>query len=285
MKAATSAVPCMALLLASSLVAPLTAQRDAGAHLASKSYQILAPDIASGGSTASAKYRLHGSFGSGIVASRASSKGFVLMGGSAAADQNLTTGKPILVAIQANRTDIDVQGRHDLLGIELALGAGTVVTVDGLSAKVQSTLRDRVSILLPALKRPGWVAVQVKNGGGVSTLDKGLAVRPFLDMPTPLRIGDPSIVVYEGSPGDVTVWILATGRLPTLIPIAPFRYGLGLNPISMVVLPPIVVSASSGQLRFPIPGIALKRPLYLQTLSLWKKAGYTEGSFSNVLSL
>lgn len=281
MRAATWLVQSVIVLLAP----PLCAQRDAGAHLASKNYQVLAGDLASGGSAASAKYRLHGSFGSGIVAERAISKGYVLMGGSAAADQNQTTGKPILVAVQKNRTDIDVQGKHDLLGIELALGAGTAVTVDGLAAKVLSTLRDRVSIQLPVLKRPGWVPVQVKNGGGSSTLSKGLAVRPFLDMPAPLRIGDPSTVVYEGSPGDVTVWILSSGRLPTPVPFVPFHHGLALNPLSMVVLPPLIVSSPSGLLRFPIPGFKLKRPLYMQALGLWKKAGYTKGSFTNVLSL
>ncbi|GEM_PF-3431216 len=266
------------------LAAALPGQRDPGAYLASSNYVLLAPEVGAGGSCSSTKYKLHGSFGGGAVAARATSTGFVLLGGSPAADRTATTGKPVLAAVRPLRAFLDVRSVHDLLGAELALGTGTSVKVDGLPATVLGTTRDRVRIRLPVLTRPGWLSVEVKNAGGVSRLPQGLAVKPFLDMERPLLIGRPTRLRYEGRAGDLMVWIFAAGRFgPTKIP--PFKYGLGLNLASLILLPPLFVTDPGGLFELPLPGLTFARPLNVQVLSLWKSQGYKGGSFTNVLDL
>ncbi len=251
----------------------------------SKSFFLTSSELGPGGTCVSQGFRLTAGFGEGVVASRIVSKGYVLTGGFPATLDAKLALQPWLTGLRPLYVPLKGGTALTLHGTELALGANTGVQIGTKNAIVSARTRDSVKATMPAGLEPGWQSVTVTTGGKTSTLQRGIAVLPMLELLKPAEPLLPFTVEYRGAPGDVVVLFVGASKLPFAAPVPPFMHGLELNPAAMLVLNPAVVSAPSGVLHTPLPALAWARPLLFQAITISKNPGYSPGSFTNLVSL
>ena len=235
----------------------------------------------------STNWKLDAGFGSGVVAARATSTNFVLQGSWLALRNGTVLGRPWVSGVSPLRGLLGVQTAHRVHGTELHLGPTTSCSVGGIPATVNTRSRDQLTITTGKPKVPGWQDVVVTNGGGTSTLTKGIAVLPMMDIETPIdNAGSrPSEIVYQGRQGDVVVWMLAAGKSPLPLPIPGYGYGFSLNFFTMIVLTTTPIGDPSGRAVLPLPAVAFRRPLNMQGFVFAPLAPYKPGAFTNVVDL
>ena len=235
----------------------------------------------------STNWKLDASFGSGVVPGRATSANFVLEGSWLAALNGKTLGHPWVTGVSPLFGLLGVQTQHRVHGTELHLGATTSCSVGGIPATVNSRARDQLVVTLGKPTVPGWQSVVVSNGGGTSTLPKGIGILPMLDIESPIdNAGSrPSEIVYQGRQGDIVVWMLAAGKSPVVLPIPGYGYGFGLNFLTMIVLTTTPIGAPNGRAALPLPAVAFKRPLNMQGFVFAPLSPYKPGAFTNVVDL
>lgn len=251
----------------------------------SKSFFLTSSEIGPGGTCVSQGFRLTAGFGDGVVASRVVSKGYVLTGGFPATLDAKLALQPWLTGLRPLYAPLKGGTALTLHGTELALGANTGVQIGTKTAIVSARTRDTVKATMPVGLEPGWQSVTVTAGGQTSTLQRGIAVLPMLELVSAAEPLLPFTVQYRGAKGDVVVLLAGVTRLPFTVPVSPFQHGLELNPAAMLVLDPAVVSEPSGVLQTPLPALPWARPLLFQAITLSQNPGYSPGSFTNLISL
>ena len=262
----------------------------ASAQGATSNWKLFSPASSAGPAAMqlqSTSWKLDASFGSGVVAERATSTNFVLEGSWLAASNAKTLGTPWLTSVLPLQGLLGVQTSHQVHGTALHLGASTSCSVGGIAATVNTRRNDQLTITTAKPKVPGWQSVVVTNGGGTSTLNKGIAVLPMMDIEYPIdNAGSrPSEIVYQGRQGDVVVWMLAAGKTPVPLPIPGYGYGFSLNFFTMIVLTTTPIGDPSGRAVLPLPAVAFKRPLNMQGFVFAPLAPYKPGAFTNVVDL
>lgn len=252
---------------------------------ASRRFFLVGSEIGIGGSTASSRFRIVATLGSGVAATASASSRHRLLGGLTAATQAPATGTPWLTGVQPSHGPLLGNTAHTLFGTELDLSAAVSVQVGGRAATIGSRSNNAVTITLPTQTAPGWQPVTLQNSGGTATLPRGLGVLPLLDRPHAIRNGKPFRITYHGNQGDLVYLAVAGGRFPFSVKIPPYHHGLELNVTLLIdVVGPFPVIDPSGQFHLDVPGVVLPRPLFVQMLGLGHP-GYAPGCFTNVLEL
>jgi hypothetical protein len=260
-------------------VLPLAAQSASGL-----THFLVASDSA-GGSAQSFVHRLTGTFASGVPAARATSTGYVLLGGFPAAIESTVTGAPWLTGVAPAFGPLLGGTALVLHGTELNLGGVPQITIGGVPALTGARTNATIQTTLPAQPRPGYQAVTVQNGNGTTTLPKGIGVLPMIDFPVAHQSNVPLGLRYRGAQGDQIVLVLSLGTIAAPIPFAPFHHGLEVDLFTMLVLPPLPVTAPDGLLVVGLPAAAPAVPIFFQAFSLTQGPGWFPGSFTNVARL
>lgn len=252
-----------------------------GSASSSVTYFSESKTVADGGLANSATYALTATIGQpapGDVGSTtyALTGGFVGTLDATSSEPWLTAANPAYVMPRSN----------DLLwlsGARLNLGLPSVV-VSGRPVTVVASSATDVAIRLPALPDPGWHSITLSNTAGTTTIERGVGVLPLM-----YTDGAPASevefdIVFRGTKGDVVVW--AMGVNPgTKLPIGPYLYGLTIDASFVRILPAMLITANSGEVRFSVPAVPITITFYLQGLFLTNNPGYAPGSFSNLLKL
>ena len=258
---------------------PLAAQSASG-----PTHFLVASEAGTGGDAQSVVHRLTATFSSGVAAARATSAGFVLLGGFPAAIE-ATVGGPWLTGVTPaygplfGGTPLTLHGAGLNQGpiLQLAIGGQPAVPGPRTNASLQTTL--------PAQPRPGYQSVLVQDTNGSATLPRGVGILPLIDFPVAHRALVPLDLRYIGAQNDQVVVVLALGTLPFVLPLPPFHHGLELDLSTLVVLSPVPVTRSDGELRLTLPAAAPPVPIFFQAFSLTQSPGWFPGSFTNVALL
>jgi len=276
-----AATPLVAVVLALGIAGTAATQA-----ASSPGHFLVGGELAPGGDAVSPGWRLTGSFGSGVTATRAVSANHVLVGGFVAGLDASVPGRPWLTGAVPRYAPYHGGLSVSLHGTELSLGATTTVALGATPAAVTSRARDQVAITVPAGLAPGWRAVALTNSGGTALLPRGVGILPMAEKNRAVAMGEPFRITYRGFPGDVVFLAVATHSLPFAITIPPYHHGLELNPASLIgLLGPLPVTGPAGDLNLNFPGITFTRPVAIQMLGLHTRPALGPGSFTNVLDL
>jgi IPT/TIG domain-containing protein len=262
------------------LTLPLAAQSASGT-----TQFLVASEVAAGGSTQSFAHRLTGTLASGPLAKRATSTGYVLLGGFPAAIETPASGTPWLTHVAPAYAPLLGGTALTLHGTELNLGPVPQITIGGVAAVPGARTNATMQTTLPQQPVPGYQPVTVQNSYGSSTLPTGIGVLPLIDFPVAHQPNVPLGLRYLGAQGDQFVLALALGSNAAPLVLPPFHHGLQLDLFTLVVLPAIPVTDPSGELTIGLPAVAPPVPIWLQGFSLSQNPGWSPGSFTNVTRL
>jgi hypothetical protein len=174
------------------------------------------------------------------------------------------------------------QGAVVLHGTEMNFGTPPVLTIGGQTAPLLVRSNDKLTTTLPIQTAPGWRPIVASNSLGTTTLPRGVGVLPMLDFPDAPAPALPSRLEVRGRQGDALVLLAALGAIPPL-PFRPFGHGLQLDLVTLLLLPPFVITDPQGVFSIQTPaGTPVK--VFLQALVLTSDPGYAPGSFTNVVS-
>jgi hypothetical protein len=230
-------------------------------------------------------YRMLASGGAGVVATRAVSASYTLLGGFPAVMETGILGRPWATGVMPFYPVLRGGGAHSLHGAELDLGPNTQITVGGKPSTINGRSRDRIDFTMPSQTKPGPAALTVINSGGTSHLTYAVGVLPMLEVHGgPWRNLAPNRIVYRGVTGDLVVYLLAASTAAPL-PIPPYSWGFELDFVTLVFLTATVVTESDGVTNLDIPPVFLSSSIYLQGLALSHHPGYNPGSFTNTIRL
>ena len=270
-------IHCLCSLL---LTLSLAAQSASGPN-----HFLVAGELAAGGSTQSTVHRLTGTFASGALARRATSTGYVLLGGFPAAIDTPASATPWLTQVTPAYGPLLGGTALTLHGTELNLGPVPQITIGGVAAVPGARTNATLQTTLPQQPGPGYQPVTVQSSFGSSTLPKGFGVLPLIDFPVAHQPNVPLGLRYLGAPGDQFVLALALGTSPVQLVLAPFHHGLQLDLFTLVVLSPITVTDPGGELTIGLPAAAPPVPIWFQGFALSQNPGWFPGSFTNVTRL
>jgi hypothetical protein len=259
---------------------PLAAQAASGT-----THFLVASESSAGGTTQSFVHRLTGTLSSGVPAARATSPGYVLLGGFPAAIETTATGTPWLTHVTPGHGPLLGGTAVTLHGTELNLGPVPQITIGGVAAVPGARTNATLQTVLPRQPRPGYQAVTVQNTSGSSTLSKGIGVLPLIEFPVAHQSNVPLDLRYRGARGDQFVLALALGSNPFPLVLPPFHHGLQLDLFTLFVLPPITVTDPGGVLTIGLPAAAPAVPIWFQGFSFSQDPGWFPGSFTNVARL
>lgn len=273
-----------ALVSSVSLSAPVAFAQPAS----SARYFMPCVEASAGGSGASTTYRLAASFGDGVVAGRADSATYRILGGFNACSVTTVTNRVWASGVDPRFTPITGGSLHTIYGHRLDLGASTSVMVGGLATTVNTRANDRLTVTAPAFTRPGWAPITVTNAGGTAHLARALGVYPMADtVPSAIESTQPFSVSYRGQAGDVVLIVVTRRRLPAAVSIPPYRHAIEVDLATIIGDPvgPFTVTDPSGVLRLDFPGIGFTRPIHVQMIGVSATAPYAPGSLTNVVTL
>jgi hypothetical protein len=262
------------------LAFPLAAQSASGL-----THFLVASESGTGGSTQSPVHHLVGTFSSGPLARRATSTGFVLLGGFPAAIETTAIGTPWLTSVVPAHAPLLGGTALTLHGTELNLGPVPQITIGGVAAVPGARTNATLQTVLPRQPRPGYQPVTVQNSNGSSTLPGGIGVLPLIEFPVAHQPNVPLGLRYRGAQGDQFVLALALGSNPFPLVLPPFHHGLQLDLFTLFVLPPITVTDPGGVLTIGLPAAAPAVPIWFQGFSFSQDPGWFPGSFTNVARL
>ena len=263
---------------------PLSAQGPSHQNAASsKSAFMTSSSLSSGGTASSTGFQLVCAIDG--AAGLTGSANYQLAGHWTAQTVAKTLGVPWCVAATPLFGQLGGRSTHTLRGTEMHLGQSASCAVGGVAATVVARTRATATIKLGAMNTPGWHALRFANGGGSSTLSRGIGVKPMLDVPQPAWSAGgwgSNKIRYYGTSGEFTIWMLSLGEGPP-IPLPGFGYSFRLNVASLLMLWSSPVPPS-GIVDLPLPPMPVPPLLRFQVFTL-KPPTYFAGSFTNVVKL
>lgn len=258
---------------------PLAAQAASGS-----THFLVSSETGGGGNTQSFVHRLTGTTSSGVPATRATSLGFVLLGGFPAAIETTVNGTPWLCGVLPAYGPLLGGRALTLFGSGLNQGPAQI-TIGGVTASAGASTNATLQTVLPPQLAPGYQAVTVQNTLGSATLPKGIGVLPLLDFPVAHQPNVPLGLRYLGAPGDLFVLGLSSGMLPTPLVLAPYHHGLQVDLATLALFGPYFVTDPGGELTIGLPAVAPVLPVYFQCLSFTQGPGWFPAAFTNVTRL
>lgn len=235
----------------------------------------------------SPRYVLDAGTASGVAAGSASSISFRLLGGFQASRGAGLYTQPWLSGARPEYTDLGSRTSHSIWGKVLLSGSSTTITVGTVAATVLARTNPVCDVALGGQTEPGWMPIVVRNGAGDVRLDRGIGVRPLLELSQP---ADPNgtrggTIRFRGTTGDVLVWLMAVQRAPFPLKLPGYGWHLQLDLSRLLVLSASVVTDPNGTLALPLPPVRFLRQPLFQALVLSRSSSYLPGSFTNTLGL
>ncbi|MFO1078135.1 MAG: IPT/TIG domain-containing protein [Planctomycetota bacterium] len=267
--------PCLCSLL---LALPLAAQSASGA-----THFLVPSESGAGGRAQSLTYGLTGTLSSGVPAVRATSTGFVLLGGFPAEIETTLTG-PWLTGVLPAYGPLLGGTPLTLYGTQLNQGPAQVA-IGGVPATAGASTAGTLQTVLPPQPAPGYRPVTLQNGMGAAVLPKGIGVLPLIDLPVAHQWNVPFGLRYVGAQGDFFALGLSFSLGPTPLVVPPFRYALQMDLASLLVVGTFLVTDPGGELTIGLPAVAPVIPIYFQCVSFTQDPGWFPGSFTNVVRL
>ncbi len=258
---------------------PLAAQAASGT-----THFLVASESGAGGSTQSFVHRLTGTLSSGVPAARATSAGFVLLGGFPAAIETTVIGTPWLTGVLPAYGPLLGGTALTMYGSQLNQGAAQI-TIGGVAAVAGVSTSATLQTVLPQQLAPGYQPVTVQNSVGSATLPKAIGVLPLLDFPVAHQANVPVGLRYLGAPGDLFVLGLSAGTLPAPVALPPWHHGLQIDLSTLILVGPFFVTDPGGEFTISLPAVAPVLPIWFQGLSFTLDPGWFPASFTNVVRL
>ena len=235
----------------------------------------------------STAWKLDGSFASGVAGARTLSSSFVLEATWLGSATTQPKAIPWVSGVDPCFSPIGTKTKHRIHGTQLHLGQATTVSLGGVAARVDARRIDRVDVTLGDMRIPGWQALMLRNGGGQTTLARGIGIKPMLDIETPFdhQGSYGSEIVYHGTQGDLVVWMLSGAKSPVRIPLLGYHYGFELDFSTMFVLTATAVTKANGRGSVALPPIKLPASIWAQGLVIAPAASYSPGAFTNPIRM
>lgn len=237
---------------------------------------------ADGGAAQSVTYALTATVGQGEPAD-ASSATYSLVGGfigtldAVSTEPWLTAARPILNKPRNPKLVWLSGSRLDLANVPTVMISGTPATI---VAKSQTD----VAIQLPSFLDPGWHEITYTNGGGTTSLERGLGILPMIYTDRAPAAEKAFDIVFKGTPNDFVFWAVAFQPGPKF-PIGQYLHGITLSATFFRVLTPFTIPANTDEVRFSVPPTVFGIDVYVQGLflNMNPNSGYDPGSFTNML--